>query len=87
MFEQLADRLANLVEDLKNFKRNITDDKKEEILKDLEAMSKLAEVLNGITQKKLEVLRTKITLFLDDHKDFDRVIDECVKLQNQLWEL
>ena len=87
IFDKLSDKLADLVDDLKGFEKNVSNSRKEKIISDLDEMSKLAKILNGITQQKFSALQSKITLYLDDSKDFDKVIFECVTLQNQLWEL
>lgn len=86
-FDELSDQLAKLVEDLHDLQKKKTKNKKEKILLDLESMSHLAKSLNGITEKNFDLLKHKITLYLDKDQDFDNVIAKCVELQNQLWEL
>jgi hypothetical protein len=86
-FDELSDSLAKLVEDLKNFQKNMSDIIKDQIILDLENMFKLIKRLNGITEEKFKDLRNKINLFLVDYQDFDEIMVKCVELQNQLWEL
>jgi hypothetical protein len=86
-FDELSYSIAKLVEDLQNFKKSMSESSKDQILVDLENMFKLIKRLNGIAEKKFIDLRNKITLYLDNYQDFDKIMVKCVELQNQLWEL
>ena len=86
-FQKLSDLLSFLVDDLKIYKTSITEGNKKKIEKNLEEMSAISEVLEGKVQTEFEILNRKINKFLEDPKDTEEVMKECVKLKNQLWEL
>ena len=86
-YQQLSDSLTILVNDLKSYKENITKKMKDKIFLDLEKMTALCKLLDGIVEKDFDTLKKMVAQFLDAKEELDLVLIKCVKLKNQLWEL
>ena len=86
-YEDLSDHLSSLVEHLKNYEKKISLETKEKIKEVLVKMRPLSKTLDGKILEIFDELEEKVFLFLDNPKELDRLIQICVDLKNQLWEL
>ena len=82
------DDYKKLSEELSFFVDEIEKDKnKKEIKKRLEDMKNSSKKIGGAVFEEFSALEDIVSSFLEDKIKKEKVIEECVRLKNELWEL
>lgn len=83
-YKTFSDLLSLLVDDLNKYSR---DFKRTEIDRCLLMMAKLVQSMSHKIQLTFQKLKSEVDLYLAEPNNLERLMDLCVKLKNELWEL
>lgn len=83
-YNTFSELLSLLVDDLNNYSKKF---QRSEIDRCLSLMDQLSQSMSKKTQQIFKNLKKEVEFFLQEPNNLEKVISQCVKLKNELWEL